>query len=70
MLGTFKIRATIDQFYISRVQVGTPGHVNLDGRDWDVKVQKIYPEVKQNTFEADVVFSGEYPPIPSSAARP
>ena len=59
--GTFKIRAKIDQFYISRVQVGTPGHVNLDGRDWDVKVKKIYPEVKQNTFEADVVFDGETP---------
>ncbi len=59
--GTFKIRAKIDQFYISRVQVGTPGHVNLDGRDWDVKVKKIYPEVKQNTFEADVVFDGDTP---------
>lgn len=59
--GTFKIRAKIDQYYISRVQVGTPGHVNLDGRDWDVKIQKIYPEVKQNTFEVDVVFDGEVP---------
>jgi len=62
LLDKFKIRARIDQFYISRVQVGTPGHVNLDGRNWDVEVQKVYPEVKQNTFEADVLFSGEVPP--------
>jgi HlyD family secretion protein len=62
LLDKFKIRARIDQFYISRVQVGTPGHVNLDGRNWDVEVQKVYPEVKQNTFEADVTFSGEVPP--------
>jgi HlyD family secretion protein len=62
LLDRFKIRARIDQFYISRVQVGTPGHVNLDGRNWDVEVQKVYPEVKQNTFEADVTFSGEVPP--------
>jgi HlyD family secretion protein len=62
LLDRFKIRARIDQFYISRVQVGTAGHVNLDGRNWDVEVQKVYPEVKQNTFEADVFFSGEVPP--------
>jgi HlyD family secretion protein len=61
VLDGFKIRARIDQFYISRVQVGTPGHVNLDGRNWDVRVQKVYPEVKQNTFEADVVFADAVP---------
>jgi len=59
--GKYKISARIDQFYIARVQVGTPGHVNLDGRDWEVKVSKVYPEVKQNTFEADVVFASEVP---------
>ncbi|HYP81175.1 MAG TPA: HlyD family efflux transporter periplasmic adaptor subunit [Steroidobacteraceae bacterium] len=59
--GKYKISSRIDQFYIARVQVGTPGHVNLDGRDWEVKVSKVYPEVKQNTFEADVVFAGEVP---------
>ena len=59
--GTFKVRARIDQFYLNRVQVGTPGHVNLDGKNWAVKVQKIYPDVKQNVFEADVFFDGETP---------
>ena len=56
LLDKFKVRARIDQYYISRVEVGTPGHVNLDGKTWTVKVQKIYPEVKNNAFEADVVF--------------
>jgi HlyD family secretion protein len=61
-LDRFKIAARIDQFYIARVQVGTPGHVNLDGRNWNVRVSKVYPEVKQNTFAADVVFADEVPP--------
>jgi HlyD family secretion protein len=61
LLDKFKVRAHIDQFYISKVQVGTNGHVNLDGRNYDVKVQKIYPEVKSNTFDADVVFDGDTP---------
>jgi HlyD family secretion protein len=60
--GGFKIRTRIDQAYITRVQAGTPGQVQLDGKNWDVEVQKIYPEVKQNVFEADVVFKGELPP--------
>jgi HlyD family secretion protein len=61
LLDKFKVNLSIDQFYISRVQVGTPGHVSLDGKTWDVKIQKIYPEVKQNAFSADAVFVGETP---------
>ena len=61
LLDKLKVTLSIDQFYISRVQVGTPGHVSLDGRTWDVKIQKIYPEVKQNAFSADAVFVGEAP---------
>jgi HlyD family secretion protein len=61
LLDKLKVNLSIDQFYISRVQVGTPGHVSLDGKTWDVKIQKIYPEVKQNAFSADAVFVGETP---------
>jgi len=61
LLDRFKVRVRIDQFYISRVEVGTPGRVNLEGKTWDVKVQKVYPEVKDNAFEADVVFDGATP---------
>jgi HlyD family secretion protein len=61
LLDRFKIRVKIDQYYISRVEIGTRGHVDVDGKIWDVAVQKIYPEVKQSAFEADVVFSGASP---------
>jgi HlyD family secretion protein len=61
LLDKFKVRVRIDQFYISRVAIDTPGHVNLDGRNWAVKVTKVYPEVKNNAFEADVVFESDVP---------
>ena len=61
LLDKLKVNLSIDQFYISRVQVGTIGHVYLDGRNWDVKIQKIYPEVKNSAFAADAVFVGETP---------
>jgi len=51
----------IDQYYISRVTIGTPGRVNVDGKVLDVKVQKVYPEVRDSAFEADVVFTDETP---------
>lgn len=61
VLDGYKVRTRIDQTYITRVQIGTPGHVNLEGRRWDVSVRKVYSEVRQNIFEADVVFTGEVP---------
>jgi len=61
LLDKLKVNLSIDQFYISRVQIGTIGHVNLDGKTWDVKIQKIYPEVKSSAFAADAVFIGETP---------
>jgi len=61
LLDKFKVRVKIDQYYIARVQLGTTGRVNLDDRNWDVKVTKIYPEVKNSAFEADVVFTGAVP---------
>ncbi len=61
LLDKFKVRVSIDQYYISRVETGTPGHVNLDGKIYDVKVTKVYPEVKNGTFEADVLFAGDVP---------
>ena len=66
LLERFKIRVRIDQLYISRVEIGTPGRVNLDGASYEVKVQKVYPEVKNNTFEADVLFDG---PTPAALRR-
>jgi HlyD family secretion protein len=60
--GGFKLRTRIDQAYNGRVQTGTNGRVIMDGKDWAVVVQKVYPEVKQNIFEADVLFAEQVPP--------
>jgi HlyD family secretion protein len=61
-LDAFKVRLKIDQFYIARVAIGTPGHLSLDGREYGVRVQKVYPEVKDDAFEADAVFASAVPP--------
>lgn len=61
LLNRFKIRVEIDQYYLARVAIGTRGKFELDGNTYNVSVQKIYPEVKNNIFEADMSFSDAPP---------
>jgi len=61
ILDNLKIRVKIDQYYISKVSVGTKGNFTLDDQTYEVEVNKIYPEVKDNVFEADMMFVGDAP---------
>ncbi len=61
LLDKLKLRAGIDQYYISRVAQGTRGRFSLDGNAYEVEVQKIYPEVKDDMFDVDMAFIGEMP---------
>jgi HlyD family secretion protein len=61
VLDSFKIRAGIDQYYISKVTVGTRGKFSLDGVTYEAEVKKTYPEVINNQFIVDVGFVGEPP---------
>ena len=61
LLDKLKLRAGIDQYYISKVQVGTKGKFSLEGNSYAVEVQKIYPEVKDDKFTVDMAFAGNMP---------
>ena len=61
-LDAFKMRARIDQYYLSRVEVGTPGKFDLEGKTYDVAVKRIYPEVVNDAFQVDIDFAGAPPP--------
>lgn len=60
-LDAFKLRASIDQYYLSRVEVGTPGKLDLDGKTYAVAVKRIYPEVVNDTFTVDIDFAAAPP---------
>jgi HlyD family secretion protein len=61
VLDQFKIRAQIEQYYNSKVNVGTMGQFSLDGKDYEVEVKKIYPEVINDEFAVDLAFIGQPP---------
>jgi HlyD family secretion protein len=59
----YKLVAQVDEFYLSRVTAGRPGHVLQDGRAYDVQVSAVYPQVKDGRFSADLVFTRGQPPV-------
>ncbi len=61
LLDKLKLRADIDQYYISKVSLGTKGKFSFNGDMYAVEVQKIYPEVKDNKLTADMAFVGDLP---------
>jgi HlyD family secretion protein len=61
-LDAFKMRAHIDQYYLSRVEQGTPGKLELDGKTYTVAVKRIYPEIVNDAFTVDLDFDAGAPP--------
>ena len=61
VINDFKIRAAIDEHYISRLDNGLKGEFGFDGGTYRLVVTKIYPEVHNGRFEVDMVFTDEAP---------
>ena len=61
LLDKLKLRAGIDQYYISKVTVGTKGKFTLEGKMYEVTIEKIYPEVKDDKITVDLAFIGDMP---------
>lgn len=60
-VGAFKVNAFIDEFYLSRVTIGQTATVEIDGKNYELTVSKVYPEVTNRQFEVDLLFSGNPP---------
>jgi HlyD family secretion protein len=59
--GHNKLRAQVDEFYLGRVQPGQIATVDYAGKTYKLKVARIYPQVKNGIFEADLWFVGDEP---------
>jgi len=57
----FKVTADIDEYYLGRVKPGQTADGVLEGRPLRLKVSRIYPQVKDGVFNADLVFEGGQP---------
>jgi HlyD family secretion protein len=59
--GRNKLRAQVDEFYLGRVREGQVAAAEIGGRDYRIRVSKIYPQVRNGAFEVDLQFVGPEP---------
>ncbi|MBO9152687.1 efflux RND transporter periplasmic adaptor subunit [Chitinophaga sp. GCM10012297] len=55
-LDGFKMRAEVDEHYISRVFAGLKASFEFNGKANEMEITKVYPEVKNGRFEVDMNF--------------
>ena len=61
VLTGHKIEAEIDEHYIDRVVTGLSGEFDRRDTTFSLKVKKVYPDVREGKFQADLEFVGEKP---------
>ena len=57
----YKLKARIDERYISRVFKGQEAEFDLSGTTYHLTISKIYTDVTNGTFEVDLFFEGDEP---------
>jgi HlyD family secretion protein len=60
-MNGFKMRADIDEYYVSRIFVGLKGTFEFSGKSYELEVIKVYPEVLNGRFGVDLGFSATSP---------
>ena len=53
----YKLNARIDEYYLGRVDLQQVATAEHNGRDLDLQVSKIYPQVNEGQFEVDMMFA-------------
>ncbi|MDE5809393.1 MAG: efflux RND transporter periplasmic adaptor subunit [Muribaculaceae bacterium] len=61
ILDNYKISVNIDEHYIDRVSTGLRAIARRQNREFDLTLSKVYPEVTNGTFRADLSIENETP---------
>ena len=61
VLDGFKARVSIDEYYITRINMGLTGTFTLNEQEYVLTISKVYPEVISGKFEVDMEFVGKEP---------
>lgn len=61
VLTGFKVRADIDEHYISRIYPDLEGEFNFAGKTYKLQIRKVYTQVTNGRFQVDMEFVNEVP---------
>ena len=60
-MSEFKVSAKIDEHYIDRVKKGLEASFTRQDKNYAMVVKKVYPDVREGTFDIDMVFGKDVP---------
>ena len=61
VLSGYKVRVDIDEHYINRVMIGQMGEATLAGKNYKLRIHKVYTQVNNGRFQVDMEFTDTPP---------
>lgn len=61
VISGYKVRAEIDEHYISRIFNGQRGTFTFNGKNYQLEIKKVYTQVSNGRFQVDMHFVDEVP---------
>jgi HlyD family secretion protein len=61
VLSGYKVRVDVDEHYISRVFIGLMGETSFAGKNYKLKINKVYTQVNNGRFQVDMQFEEAVP---------
>lgn len=61
VLTSYKVTAQIDEHYIDRVRTQLNGTLDRQGKNYNLTVRRVFPEVRNGTFKIDMIFRDTMP---------
>jgi HlyD family secretion protein len=61
VLSGYKVRVDVDEHYISRVFIGLMGETSFAGKNYKLKINKVYTQVNNGRFQVDMQFDEAVP---------
>lgn len=60
-INDYKITAMVDEFYLGRIAFGQSATVDIGGATHQMRVSKVYPDVRERQFAVDLEFAEDAP---------
>jgi len=61
VLSGYKVRVDVDEHYISRVFIGLEGETSFAGKDYKLRINKVYTQGNNGRFQVDMQFLEKVP---------
>jgi HlyD family secretion protein len=55
----YKLQAGVDEYYINRVKEGQRANCEINGKNYQLLVRKVIPEVTSGQFQIELIFDGK-----------